>query len=613
MGEVRRTRVLLASTAVLALVLLGALLVTPHPALADASDAALPVTCGDLPVVQGRMRCFSTVSRPTASSIRPYASTTTRTQGWTPQDITSLYGLPDIPADPDDIATGTGPLVAVVDAGGAPELESDLATYRTAYGLGDCTTADGCLTIMSQRGSTSDLPALISGWDLETTLDVEAVSAACPTCRILVVQADSAQDDDLDTAIDLAATDSSYVSMSFGGDDDGMQASDAAFEAVFADHPDVTFVASSGDSGWTTNDPGDDEVCGRHPSYTSGGATHSCTEYPSSSPYVVSAGGTQATETIDGSQTSWSQSVWNPSGSTAAATSLNHGGASSGCSGWTGMTAAQALNAQAKAACGTTRGTADISSLADGFVVSYDGDLWLAGGTSLASPLLAAMYARAGNHTSPFDVYARANDDATAFTDVTSGSTAGCSTTADTRHLCSAGTGWDGPTGLGTPDGLNSLAVLGTTVPGGDPTDDPTSDPTSDPTTTTDDPTATSDPTITSDPTDTSDPTITSDPTTTGSPSPTSAPTLRPPAHTGAIKLHGKARVRTRLKASYGSFEAGATVTVTWLVGGRPVAHGKHVRVKRAWLHRKVRYVVTASATDRAPLSLTSPTVKVRR
>jgi hypothetical protein len=164
------------------------------------------------------------------------------------------------------------------------------------------------------------------------------------------------------------------------------------------------------------------------------------------------------------------------------------------------------------------------------------------------------MYARAGNHTSPFDIYRRANADPSAFADVTSGTaTRGCPA-SDPAHLCSAGAGWDGPTGLGTPRGLASLAVY-------------------------------------------------------------HAPALPSVGHSGKVKVKGKARLHTKLKAKYGTFEAGATVTVTWLVKGKakPIGQGKKLRLKKAWLNRKIRYVVTASATGRTPLSLTSPAVKVRR
>jgi len=529
-----------------ALALASSLLATPVLA-APASVA--PVTCADVSVAPGQMRCFSTV--------RPAADTTTGPPAGalSAQDVTSLYGLPAIPAV---VPVGSGPTVAIVDAGGAPTLESDLATYRAQYGLGVCSVANGCLTIMNQRGVIGSPPATIDGWDFETALDVEAVAAACPACRILVVQADTPNSDDLDVATAVAADRASYVSMSFGSDDNGLSAQDvASTEAVFSSHPAVTFVASSGDLGWVTNDPDADEVCGTGALYTVG-ASRSCAQYPATSPYVISVGGTVATNTGTATAPVWSQTTWHVSD-----TALNGGGASSGCSGWARMPAAQALSVKAVAACGTARATTDLSAIASGFAMYHPDSgqgWWVAGGTSLSAPLIAGMYAQAGNHTRPFDIYLRAAADPTAFTDVTTGSTRGCNTTLDLLHLCSAGIGWDGPTGLGTPRGLASLRpYTGPTVP-----------------------VVTTTPSV-------------------------------PVTHRGAVRIRGKARARAVLRAAYGVFGPGASVTVRWLVNGRPVATGPRLRVKRAWRHHRIRYVVTATAPGRTSISLTSSAVLIKR
>src|SRR5580698_8772798 len=89
-----------------------------------------------------------------------------------------------------DPTLGAGKTVAVVDAFGYQELEADLAVYRTQYGLPACTVASGCLTILNSEGQTSPLAAdTDSMWIEETGLDVDMVSAACPLCKIVVVQA----------------------------------------------------------------------------------------------------------------------------------------------------------------------------------------------------------------------------------------------------------------------------------------------------------------------------------------------------------------------------------------------------------------------------------------
>jgi len=545
-----------------ALLLGAALLAAPAPVLAaSTTGTAGPSTCADAAVQPGRVHCFIRVAPPRsarASGARAFA-TTAAPGGWGPQDIAAMYDLPAVPAT---VPVGTGPTVAVIEADHTSTIASDLAAYRSAYGLGTCGTEDGCLTIVGQYGTPSvpSRRATLDQWDWETVMDVEAVAAACPACRILVVEANSPYYTDTDAATETAAQLADYVSMSWGVTDDGFTSDDLdSTERIFAKHPDVTFVASTGDLGWATNDPTDGVTCGS--AATQGaGDTHSCTNYPASSTDVIAAGGTVAS--VSGG--AWTQQVWGNSDDPSQPFSANAGGSSSGCSGWTPMPTAQAVNVHARAACGDSRGTADISALADGFAMyhaGYSGGPWYpSGGTSLSAPLLAGMYARAGNHTRPFDVYARANADASAFIDVTTGTPGRGCPAVDTLHLCSAGPGWDGPTGLGTPRGLASLMPFDAR-----------------------------------------------------SGISTVTPKMSPVSHSGSVRVRGKARVRRTLTASYGTFTTGSRVTVTWLVDGRHVATGGRVRVKRAWRHHRIRYVVTASAAGHTPLTLTSPGVRIRR
>jgi hypothetical protein len=582
MGEVRRAWTLLASAALLALALVGTLLVTPSSA-ASGESVSVPLGCSAA-VLPGEARCFTTIHRPSASVGDGVHAFTTQAPrgGITPAAIAAIY---DLPAIPDPVPVGTSETVALVEAGGFSGLESELNDYREAYGLGACTQTSGCLTILNQKGAAAPLPADDADWAWETVMDAEAVAAACPACKILVVEANDNDTVNLDKAVAVAAARAQYVSMSWGSLDDGMTATDAAStEAIFAGHPDVTFVAATGDFGWSTHIPSPDGdpahalACGTKTVPSMPDETHSCSNYPASSPHVVAAGGTTAVQSADGS---WTQRMW---GAADDDGSPNAGGVSSGCSGWTQMNASQKLNGRARGACDTARGTADISALADGFATYHhdaNSDWWLGGGTSLAAPLLTAMYAQAGNHTSPFDIYARATAEPAAFTDVTSGAaTRGCPAN-DKRHLCSAGAGWDGPTGLGTPHGLRSLEVY--TGP------------------------------VLDDPTPASYLTPITPPSTAPKPTPTKTPALQRVHHSGKVKVKGKARVRAKLRASYGVFEAGSTVTVTWLIKKKAVARGIKVRVRKAWLRRKLRYVVTATAAGRLSLSLTSPPVKVKR
>ena len=105
-------------------------------------------------------------------------------QGFGPPDLQSAYNIPTT-------ISGT-PTIAIVDAYGYANLETDLATYRSTYGLPACSTANGCRKIVNQNGQTSPLPPnppADDDWTLEAALDVDMASAACPSCKILVVQA----------------------------------------------------------------------------------------------------------------------------------------------------------------------------------------------------------------------------------------------------------------------------------------------------------------------------------------------------------------------------------------------------------------------------------------
>lgn len=235
-----RTRLLLAALCALAVV-------TPFAAPADAP-----------PSTGSRAHSFLQLDAATDAGPR---------DGLSPADIASAYGL---------TGGAAGLTVAVATAYSDPNLESDLAVYRSAFGLPACTTASGCLTIVGQTGS-SKLPAADVGWGEETSLDVDAVSAACPDCRILVVEANN---DDLSslgaavrTAVGLGAA---AVSASWGGTEwsDWSDSSTRYFT-----HPGVPIVAATGDSG-------------------SGAAV-----LPAALPTVIAVGGTTLTGTSAGSGT----------------------------------------------------------------------------------------------------------------------------------------------------------------------------------------------------------------------------------------------------------------------------------------------------------------------
>ncbi|HVX53248.1 hypothetical protein [Nocardioides sp.] len=322
----------------------------------------------------------------------------------TPADLTSLYRIP---------AVSTSATVGIVDVGSDPNTPAQLSYFRRMFGLPACTTANGCFREVAQDGSGA-LPPVDPSWTTEIAMDVQAVSAVCPTCHILLVDAASASSGDMGQAV-LTATrlGASYLSLSYGS---VASAGDRTLGSTYYADPNVTYVAATGDSGYA------------------GG-----TLFPASAPNVIAAGGT----TVWRSGSGWQQTAWSGSGS--------------GCSPVAALPLSQSMPAGAATACDGHRAVSDLAALADpntGMMFYRAGSWWSAGGTSLAAPIIASLYALAGNHTSPMSIY---QNDASGFVDVASGSTGSCSPSV----LCNAGPGWDGPTGLGSPSGLLGLAGSG--------------------------------------------------------------------------------------------------------------------------------------------------------
>ncbi|MFT4083985.1 MAG: hypothetical protein QM638_15520 [Nocardioides sp.] len=339
-----------------------------------------------------------------ATGAKPRASTPPST-AMTPSQIQSAYNL-------DGLSSG-GKTVAIVDAYGYPNLESDLATFRSYYGLSDCTVADGCLRIINQTGGTT-LPKTDVGWAEEQALDVDAVSAACPDCNIVVVQANSASYANLGTAVDTAAEQSGVVAISnsYGGSD----AADSTYGSYYQ-HPGIAVTASTGDDGYE------------------GGS------YPASSSYVTAVGGTSLTASSN--DRGWSETVWD--------------GAGSGCSSYnTALSAASSFDT----GC-SKRAMADVAAAADpeagGLAVYYptsaSASTWgQIGGTSESAPLIAAVYALGSQSLSGYP-NALPYENSDSLYDVTSGSNGSCTTS----QWCTARSGWDGPTGVGTPNGADAF------------------------------------------------------------------------------------------------------------------------------------------------------------
>ncbi|MCW2871732.1 carboxypeptidase regulatory-like domain-containing protein [Actinacidiphila oryziradicis] len=359
---------------------------------------------------KGEAGCFA-LRRTDIASVKSLASPSLVPNGYGAADLQSAYSLPD--------DGGAGQTVAIVDAYDDPTAEADLATYRAQYGLPACTTANGCFSKVDQRGGTG-YPAADTGWAGEISLDLDMVSAAAPYAHILLVESDAPSFDDLGAAVDQAvALGAKYVSNSYGTSYDsspgsGEDPADTTYDAHY-NHPGVAIVASSGDSDYGV-------------------------AFPAASPYVTSVGGTSLVHD-SGSTRGWSESVWNNNGY----------GPGSGCSLYEPKPAFQT-----DTGCGM-RTVADVSAVADpatGVAVyqTYGGGGWTVyGGTSAASPIIAGVYAAAG--TPVAGTYPNSYPYATAgagLNDVTTGNNGTCTP----AYLCTAGAGYDGPTGLGTPDGL---------------------------------------------------------------------------------------------------------------------------------------------------------------
>ncbi|MEU7164785.1 S53 family peptidase [Streptomyces morookaense] len=352
----------------------------------------------------GTMACNALRVTNARQHVKPLGVTPDATpSGYGPADLLSAYNLP--------AGGGSGQTIAIVDAYNDPNAESDLATYRSQYGLPACTTANGCFRKTDEHGGTS-YPRNNTGWAGEISLDLDMVSAIAPDAHIILVEAKTASTADLGTAVNTAVRlGAQYVSNSYGGPE---SASDASYDESYYNHPGVVITASSGDSGYGV-------------------------EYPAASQYVTAVGGTSLKR--DSSSRGWNESVWNTSSTE---------GTGSGCSAYDTKPAWQTDGGCAQ------RTVADVAAVADpatGVAVyqTYGGSGWsVYGGTSAASPIIASVYAdagtpSAGSYPSSFP-YAHTGS----LNDVTSGSTTTCSPS----YLCTAGPGFDGPTGLGTPNGL---------------------------------------------------------------------------------------------------------------------------------------------------------------
>lgn len=324
-------------------------------------------------------------------------------QGLRPNDLQFAYNL-------DSNTNPHSETVAVVDAYDNPKAELDLAVYRAQFQLPPCTHATKCFQKVNQNGMSSRYPRTNQGWSGEISLDLDMVSATCPKCRILLIEANDESYQSLGTAVNTAVRLGAHiVSNSYGSPEDQQT---AMSDAAYYNHPGVVILASSGDNGYGV-------------------------QLPAAFNSVIAVGGTSLSRIQANTSRGWSETAWSGSGS--------------GCSQYIKKPSWQKDTGCAE------RTVADVAAVADpntGVAVynSYESVGWERyGGTSAASPIIAGIFALAGNSRNfkMSDLYSHPE----LFLDTVDGSNGSCIP----LYLCTAGQGYDGPTGLGSPNGSGAF------------------------------------------------------------------------------------------------------------------------------------------------------------
>ncbi len=469
--------------------------ISPLPA----SDYAVRPACG--PPAPGQAGCLALqlVPRTAAALAHTHPLGMTRSAppaalspregdfGVRPEDLKSAYFPGEQPGVP---ASEPSQTIALVDAYDDPHIEADLAIYDKEFGLPACTEADKCFRKINQEGATTPLPpssgAEAEGWAIETSTDVEAAHSVCQNCRIVLVETRSAYFSDLEKGEAAAArpvadggVGATEISDSWGGAEEGASVEEDNASAF--NRPGIVITAAAGDDGYLDWD-------------AENAAERGFPDYPASSPHVVAVGGTRLT--LDAASGTWAgESVWNGDGATGGGCSTVFSTPS-----WQ-----QRVASWQQLGCGSgassKRALADVSADGDPYtgMAIYDatgkceyeeggkihtGPWCTIGGTSLASPIVAAIFALAGGAHgveypartlyeneveslgSRHDVEVGSNGECTKGFEP--GGLSGCTSSeeAASSHcsaelICLAGPGYDGPSGVGSPDGIGAFQPRG--------------------------------------------------------------------------------------------------------------------------------------------------------
>lgn len=465
--------------------------------------------------------------------------------GLSPEDLQAAYfdGAGEKPEAPKPKLGEPWPTIALVDAYNDYHAAADLKVYDEQFGLPElgvtskgagCTTVagqGGCFEQVNQHGETAKFPfpaeekeekaaerlcvskhtgetrsereareeacgelAEAEGWSVEISTDIEMARAICQNCKILLVEGNVPSYEDLleaeQTAHTLGATE---ISNSWGGEEPveggSKEATDIKEATELLEFPGTVVTASSGDEGYLNWTEREEHERGEAPGYFVGA------DYPASAPNVVAVGGTKLTIN-DGAREQ--EAVWNedpdPEGG-------NEGAGGGGCSTYFTAPSWQLGTADwGEVGCGTKRAVADIAADADPYtgVAVYDSKIdcnygangvltvvhWCPiGGTSVASPIIASMFALAGGadgveHPAS-TLYSHL--ETTVLHTVTSGGNGACHDDylsckgslegasalypldcGEGELICNAAEAcgdrfYDGPTGVGTPNGIGAL------------------------------------------------------------------------------------------------------------------------------------------------------------
>lgn len=363
-----------------------------------------------------------------AGSVKAGTSAAASVTGLTPANLQSAYNLTAASAS-GGMSGATPEVIAISTAYDDPTAAQDLAAYRAQFGMTPCITPDnisqyslplgsGCVAKVSQDNQASSLPPTDASWTGTDSVQMDAITAICPNCQILLVEASSSSDADLDQTLITAENDADFIT---GGWIDDDSPAETTADQLYLNAPGKALVFPGGDSGTGTG-------------------------WPASSQYVTAAGGTTLTADASSSR-GWTEKAWSDSGGGCAPFSPKpswqpDGTSPDGC---------------------LDRTANDVAAVGDPNtpVAIYDsavGGWATSGSTVISAAIIAGVYAlnglpHAGTYPASYPYQSGSSGD---FNDITSGSDGSCE--SGRAYLCQAGTGYDGVTGMGTPNGISGLS-----------------------------------------------------------------------------------------------------------------------------------------------------------